>query len=131
MVDGRQRVRPVSQAVRGAFETLKRRLKVKAPAVRRTWEASLDVEVPAPRTVGELIGSSGTHGVSVDDLLYLSYCRGVSPALILRLAWRQEPWPFLKLASHSQARTAWSSQRICPAGCSSRRGERDSAASGH
>jgi len=95
MADGRQRAKPVSQAVRGAFETLKRRLNVKAPAVRQTWQARLDVEVPALRTMGELLGSAGTHGVSVDDLLCLSYCLGVSPAATLRLAWRQEPWPLL------------------------------------
>jgi hypothetical protein len=56
MADGRQRAKPVSQAVRGAFETLKRRLNVKAPAVRNTWQARLDVEVPALRTMGELLG---------------------------------------------------------------------------
>jgi hypothetical protein len=98
MMVRKQRTSVVSQAVRGAFETLKGRQELQAPDVRARWADRLDRDAPAPRTVQELLSATGQHGVSVDDLLCLSYCLGVSPTVPLRLAWRQEPWPFLKLA---------------------------------
>jgi hypothetical protein len=49
-----RRTSPVSQAVRGAFETLEGRRRLGAPGVRARRVERLDPEAPAPRTVREL-----------------------------------------------------------------------------